>query len=311
MSRRSTAYLNLLLVSMIWGAAPAVIKFTLHDFPPLLFLTYRFLISSVIALAWIFLTKSKIPHAPGQKKYIFWYSMIGVTVGLGLLFFGIDKTTSLTGNILTSLGPLSLVFAAAYILHERVTNHERIGISIAFIGALLIILLPLFGGTRAELVGALEGNLLIILAIIADAAAAILAKICMRNRVSATLLAHLSFLIGFLTIAPIALFVHGTDIINLAITAPLSAHLGVWFMAIFSGTIAYSLRNRAVRSIEVSETAPFTYLHPLWGAPLSILWLGESLSMPFIIGAVIIGIGVIFAEYKGRKHPVARRTRHT
>lgn len=305
---RSTAYLFMLVVSIIWGTAPAVIKFSLASFPPLIFLVYRFFISSVIALLWFGFTRQKLPRKANQWSGIFWTSTVGVTIALGLLFFGFDKTTSLAGNVLTALGPLVLITAGGVFLHERVTKNELTGVSIALIGTLVIVLSPLLNGGYGKIVGALEGNLLIVLAIIADAGATILAKITIRNKISASMLAHLSFVIAFTTIAPLALTVHGTSGILRAIaSAPLSAHLGVWFMAIVSGTIAYTLRNRAVQTIEVSETAPFTYLHPLLGAPLSVLWLGEKITTPFIFGGIIIAVGVVIAEIK--KHRGSNRKR--
>lgn len=288
----------LLIVSMIWGAAPAIIKFTLADFPPLIFLTYRFFISSVIAVLWISGTGQRLPTKPSQWRDIFWYSTIGVTLTLGLLFFGFDKTTSLTGNILGALGPLVVVAAGALFLGEHVTGTEKVGITTALAGTLFIVLAPFFNGGYSDILGALEGNLLIILAIITDAAAAILAKVTIRNRVPAALLAHLSFVIGFVSLVPFAIAIHGGTILSTIARAPIGAHMGVWFMAVVSGTIAYSLRNRAVQTIEVSETAPFTYLYPLWGAPLSVLWLGEKITAPYILGAAIIAVGVVIAEYK-------------
>ena len=150
--------------------------------------------------------------------------------------------------------------------------------------------------------GQLEGNLLIVAAVVADAISVILAKVSGRSRISPGLLAHLSFIIGLATIAPFALAVHGMpQIIDSIRQAPLSAHMGVWFMALVSGTLACTLRNRAVQTIEVSETAPFIYLFPLWGAPLSVLWLGEKITTPFLVGGSIIAVGVILAEQKRRK----------
>lgn len=292
----------MLLVSMIWGAAPAIIKFTLADIPPLIFLTYRFFLSSVIAVVWIFGTKQKLPRHPQQWNDIFWYSVTGLTIALALLFFGFNKTTSLAGNLLTALGPLAIVVASQIFLRERVTKTEWRGIVIALAGTMFIVLSPLLNGGMGNILGVLEGNLLIVLAMIADAIAYVLAKISGRSHIQAVMLANVSFVVAFLTIAPFALTLHGADgILTTILNAPLHAHLGVWFMAIVSGTLAYSLRNRAVQSIEVSETAPFVYLFPLWGAPLSVFWLGEKLTTPYILGAAVIAAGVIIAERKKRR----------
>lgn len=310
-SRRLTAYLMMLLVSIIWGVAAPVIKFTLHDFPPLIFLSYRFAISSIIALAVFSVTKERFPQKAKAIQSTIGYSLLAVPVALGLLFFGFEKTTSLTGNVLTAMTPMATVIAGVLLLREHVTGIERTGLALAFAGTLVIIFGPLWHdglGANVSSLGSLEGNLLIVASIMVDALSALLVKTTLRQGVTASVLTHISFLIGFLVIFPLTLFTHGLPTILTAITsAPLSAHLGVWYMAILSGTLAYWLRNQAIKSIEVSEAVVFTYLYPLWAAPLSVLWLGEKITPPFIIGASIIAVGVVIAEYKKRRNKKKHR----
>jgi len=150
--------------------------------------------------------------------------------------------------------------------------------------------------------GSLQGNVLVGLGQIIDISSAILTKRVLRQGISATLLTHLSFIIGFLTIFPLALMFHSLPSMWETLTnAPPAAHLGVFFMAVLSGTVAYTLRNRAVKTIEVGEAALFTYLYPLWAAPLSVFWLGEQITTPFLVGAATVALGVAIAEYKRRR----------
>lgn len=301
MNRRLSAYLILLVVSIIWGVAGPVIKFTLSDFPPLIFLTYRFAISSVVGLIILALTKPKLPKSTKDTGLVLAHSLLAVPIGLGLLFFGFDKTTSLTGTLLTALAPIVTVVSGMLLLRERVTKIERIGISIAFGGSLITIVGPMLNGLRnGALVGSVEGNLLIIASLLVDTASTLLVKPILRRGVSASTLTHVAFIIGLITIAPIAIAFHGSSIVTIILAAPISAHIGVWFMALLSGTLAYALRNYAIKSIEVSEAAVFSYLYPLWAAPLAVYWLGEKVTTPFLLGGTIIALGVVIAEYKRR-----------
>lgn len=297
MNPRASAYLMMLLVSIIWGVAGPVIKYTLAYFPPLVFLSYRFAISTIIALLYFSVTKHKTPKHMGG---ILLYSFLAVPVGLGLIFFGFDKTTSFAGSVLSALGPIATVAAGALLLKEHVTKTERSGMLLALLGTLVVIFAPILGngGSQFELFGRVEGNLILVIGQIIDVGSALLVKILLRNKVSATVLTHISFIIGFLVITPLALMSQNFSVLS---TAPLSAHAGVWFMAIVSGTIAYTLRNQAVKTIEVSEAALFSYLYPLWAAPLSIFWLGEKITPVFLIGSGIIATGVLLAEHKRRK----------
>lgn len=292
----------MLLVSVIWGVAGPIIKYTLASFSPLIFLVYRFAISTMIAGGYYLIAKPHIPKSFRDQSSIVIYSLCSVTFGLGLLFLGFDKTTSISGSVISATGPLAIILAGAWFLKERVTHKEKIGITIALLGTLIIVLYPFFNGVNNHDGQAIEGNLLILASLVLDTIAAILIKIMVRRRVDPQFLAHISFVIGFICLAPLAFYYHGlSDIYNTIVNAPLGAHLGVWFMAVFSGTIAYSLRNIAVKTIEVSETAVFSYLYPLWAAPLSLLWLGESITLPFLIGGGIIAAGVMVAEYKGKR----------
>ncbi len=301
MSRRSTAYLLLLITSVIWGAAPAVIKYTLASFDPLVFLSYRFGISTALGLLILSRTGMRLALKPRDNLYTFLYSITAITISLGLLFYGFDKTDSLTGNLLSATSPILVVFLGSIFLRDRVTAIEKTGIAIALAGALVTVFTPLFGGDGIAM-GEVGGNVLILASIFADAISVIFLKLVLRDRINPSLLAHIGFIIGFLTILPITLAIHGVGpAISQIIQAPIGAHLGVLYMALLSGSLAYFLRNKAVRTIEVSEYALFSYLHPIWGAPLSLLWLGEKITSPFLLGATIIAIGVVIAEHKRRR----------
>ncbi|MDP3994763.1 MAG: EamA family transporter, partial [bacterium] len=78
-------------------------------------------------------------------------------------------------------------------------------------------------------------------------------------------------------------------------------HLGVLFMALISGNLAYSLWIKGQKTIEIGEAALFNYLYPVFAIPLAILWLKETVTIPFVIGAIIIVIGVFIAEIKKRR----------
>ena len=69
-------------------------------------------------------------------------------------------------------------------------------------------------------------------------------------------------------------------------------------MALISGTLAYYLAILGNKSIEISEAAIFKYLQPLFGVPLAVYWLGEKITVYFVIGAVIITAGIVIAEIK-------------
>lgn len=307
MSHRFTAYLLLLIVSIIWGVAGPVIKFTLGSFPPIIFLTYRFALASALGATLWAVRPPKLRMNGNTLPHIILHSVLAVPVGLGLLFFGFDKTSSLSGSVISATGPIMVAIAGVIMLHEHITKPERVGVALALLGTLIITLGPLLGTNNGQPLISFEGNLLIIISLAADAIATVIAKVSLRDRVPAIALTNISFMIGFACFLPFLLYTYSVqEIISAITTAPPAAHLGVFYMAFISGTVAYTLQKLAMKSIEVGEVAVFNYLFPIWAAPLALWWLGEKITLPFLIGASVIATGVVIAEYKRRQ----KRRRH-
>jgi drug/metabolite transporter (DMT)-like permease len=296
---RLKAYLLLLFATLIWAVAEPVIKYTLGGFSPLMFLTYRFGISAVISIVTFLALGFRLPKDNKTRLEIVLYGFVTTTLSLGLLFFGLDKTTVLDTVLISLAGPLLISFVGVKFLNEHVTTREKIGMAIAFVGTLLTVVEP-FLQNRHDLTR-LSGNILIVFYLIATAWGAVLAKKLLQKGVDPLSMTNLSFIVGFLSLLPFAL----PQLLNSGFQAlsfiPLPFHLGVIYMAVFSGTIAYFLSNKAQKTIEIGEASVFNYLYPLFAAPLAVIWLKEKTTPLFIFGAVIIAVGVLIAEIKKKR----------
>lgn len=299
--QRLTAYAMLIATSVIWGFASPVIKFTLTDFPPLVFLTYRFLLTSLVMLPLFVLLDDKMPKVkPRNWLMIITAGLLGSSVNLGLLFWGIDNTTAISASVIAATSPIFVVLAGAFFLREKVKPVEAAGLVIAFIGSLVITISPSItkGGETVF------GNLLIILGNVSWVGYVIITKKILQNNISPLFLATSSFLLGFLSLLPFSIVEHGSlaGLTSFIADQPLSAHLGVIYMALFSGALAYWLYQEGQKRIEASEATIFSFLHPIFAIPLALLWLGEKIKIPFVVGAAIIVFGVAIAEWKKKRY---------
>ena len=299
--KRLIASLMLLCVSLIWGAASPVVKNTLTWFDPWLFLTYRFFLSALIAIPYLFVTQTPFPKKSSQRLLLLTTSIISAPLTLFLFFEALTKTTALSGSLITATGPLFLIVGGVLFFRDTIRKNEKLGIIITILGTLLTVFGPLLLNGQMDTLGNFEGNALMLLAVMTDIIAALLSKEAMKKGINATLVAQFQFIVGFVVFVPLLLMRQSPEmVITTLINAPLAAHLGAIFMAVFSGTIAYTIRNIALKTIEVSESAIYQYLQPLWSAILAVLWLRESLTSSYIIGGIVIAIGVIIAEQKQR-----------
>lgn len=293
---RLKAYILFFIGALIWGVAGPVIKFTLSGFSPLIFLTYRFAISSVAALIIFVITGIHFPRSPKLILTILLYAFLSSTVALAILFYGYENTSVLYASLISAVAPVLIAVGGVIFLKEHLTLKEKIGISIAFAGTVVSIFGPSLKGDGGA---STVGNLLIFLSLFVGVATAVIGKNLLRQEVSPIFLTNISFLVGLATIAPVVLLTTSpTQLFSQVLSVPLPFHIGVFYMALLSGTLAYWLWHRAQKTIEIGEGGLFAYLYPLFAAPLAVFWLGEKITTPFIIGAVIITIGVIIAEYK-------------
>lgn len=295
-SSRLKAYILLTIVTVIWALAEPIIKFTLGGFSPLIFLTYRFGLSSLVAIICFVIFGFHFPKDTKTRLEIILYGLVTSTFSLGLLFFGLKNTTVLNTLLITLMNPLLVSIAGVKFLKEHVTVKEKIGMGIALLGTVLTVIGPFLqdGNNLTRF----SGNVMVFLYLIFATIGVILGKKLLRKDVDPLTLTNSAFIIGFISLLPFAL----PQIINsgfgVITSVSLPYHLGVIYMAFLSGTLAYLLSNKAQKTIEVGEAAVFSYLYPIFSTPLAVLWLGEKITPLFIIGGVIIAIGVIVAEIK-------------
>ncbi len=301
MSAPTRAYLMLLAVAAIWGFAPPIIKVAFSSFPPLFFLTYRFLITNFILIPVLLLTEPDTWHTLSRLKPRDWFIFIGTgilgsTVQLGLLFWGLNYTTSLDAAVIGAIPPVLVAIGSVIFLKEKISRRGIIGLTVAFLGSIFIVIQPLFEG-RSVVSGSLTGNFLVFLGTVSWAVYVIITKLELRHRLSPLLLTANMFFTGFISISFISVFYYSPSVVfRLLSAAPISAHASVVYMAFISGALAYWLYQKAQKVIAASRADIFLYLSPVFTAPLAYYFLDEPITLPLIIGSFIIAAGVIISQ---------------
>jgi drug/metabolite transporter (DMT)-like permease len=297
----------LLFTILIWGTTGPIGKFVLGSLEPLTLLSYRFFLSTLI-LSVVVLSKKK--HLLAQwlklkfkdKLLLLISSTFGSTIQLSLLYWGFSLTSSIEGTVINSTSPIWVALFGHYFLKEKISPKVRIGLFIGFIGSLIVALDPIFHDQAVGSSSSLLGNFLIISATAAWVIFVILNKRLLRHNLHPELLTFVQSFVGFVGFMALNLILSTPKkIIDQLIFAHTEVHLAIFYMAVFSGLIAYIFYQKALKKIDATKAEIYTYLIPLISTPIGILWLKESTSPLFIIGAGIIAIGVFTAEFSKRK----------
>ncbi len=295
MSSRFKAFTYLFLAALIWGFAAIVIKHTLLGVPPFLFLLYRFGIASGVSIPMLSHSRKTLNIKASNAILIILYALFSTTISLSLLFIGLTKTSVLVLSLVSLASPLLLIAASVIFLKERVTKHEKIGITLAFFGTLLTIIEPLLLSNGHA--GELTGNIFILLSVTTDAISILILKKLMHRNVSPKDLTNISFLVGFITLLPIILLMYDAKaLVTTFVSIKPEYMAGIIYMALFSGTLAYFFRAKGQKTVKVSEASLFGYLQSVFTVIFAIAFLHESFTLAFAVGASIIATGIFIAE---------------
>ncbi len=276
-----------LVAAAIWGGMYVVSKVVLDVIPPFTLLTIRLLLG-FLALALVILARGGFSVKPRQFWSYFGVGVVGYGVSLGFQFIGTKLSTAANGSLVTSATP-ALVLPFAYILlKEPITRRRLAAIFLASLGVLAVI-----DPRSAQLSSSLfVGNLSLLGAAITWALYSVLVRKVSSN--SDLLQASAIMLIGGLPITiPISLWEISTQGIGPITTGIIG---GILFLGIISTAIAMFLWNFAFAELPAAVASLTFFAQPVVGSLLGWFFLSEKITPLFILGGVLIGIGIIISS---------------
>jgi len=284
-------YLELLLVTLIWGGGIVAIKVASAGFAPLAASALR---TGLASAAYVPLLAVATRGAPRPRR-----GDLPVFVLLGLLgyflfnlcyFAGLARSTATHASLIWGANPVVTAAAAAVTLRERVGTRVLVGAVVSTSGVGVIVL----SSTRPTTAhgATLLGDLLLVGELLSWIGYALLSRVVMR-RFTPLQTTGYACLAGFLMLVPAALLEGLTP-------AMLAAAPGrSWVAILYSGTasvvLAYILWNRALLRLGATRAALFSNLTPLWGLLLAHLIERETLAPVHGLAALLIIGGVLLA----------------
>ncbi|KKQ74686.1 MAG: drug/metabolite-transporting permease [Candidatus Woesebacteria bacterium GW2011_GWB1_38_5b] len=298
LSRIQLAIIALIFANIIWGAAFPIYKWTLEIVPPFIFTFIRFFGGALIVLPFVYkslrIQRSDIPK-------LILVSLIGISVQIPLLFFGLKLKYYIRYAddfvILNTDRKLLL----SMLLNEKLKVKVLIGTLVSLLGVLAIILRPFI--ESGGLTGSVLGNFLLFGATVCSVAQALILKRITANNDPLALVFWM-FVIGIIPIIPFALY--ETQTFNLLTQINLQAVIGLLYGIVFAAVIAHYLYAFGIKFVKASEVGIFSYVDPLATIVIAIPLLGEIITPTYILGAILVFLGIFIAEGRVHYHPFQR-----
>lgn len=280
----------MLLLALMWGLSIPITKLGLQTLPPLTLTAMRFAVA--VPLLLLFVVGSRIPWRAMPRLAAL--GLLGIGIGQVTQVFGIVGTTASVGTILSATIPVFIVLFAAFRLRQPVTGRQAGGLLAAFIGIACVALGQ--GGTadpshQTTLLG-VTWMLVSALSI----AFYYVWSVQLTEAHGAHAVAAWSTLFGFLALLPWA----GWE----AIQVPLQITAEGLAVAVYLG-VAVSVAGlflwlRILRTVPAGIAASVQYLQPVFGIGAAALMFGDPLGPLFLVGSMLILIGLALAVSSGR-----------
>ena len=264
-----------LIVPITWGLGFTLAKVGMEQFPPLLIMSIRFGIAGLV-LVWF----TRPPW--GHMREIFLVALIGSTIQYGLTYNGLKGIDASTAAILVQLeGPI-LALMGAILLKEKLGLMRILGMVLAFIGVFIIA-----GEPR------LEGHMNSVILLIAGSTVWAVAQI---------MISKLKDLSGITILAWVAIMATPQMLLGSFIiedgqwqaisTASLIDWSIIFYLALIMTVVGYSVWYHLLSRVDVSKVSPFLMLLPITSIIAGMILLNEKLTLPMIIGGLLIMTGV-------------------
>lgn len=225
----------------------------------------------------------------------------GKIVLLGLVIIVFNQTFYLYGQKLTTAGHAALLFAITPIfvylmaiphLGEKWSYAKGVGILLAVVGSAVIIFET---GMQFDY-GMLAGDAIIVVAVVAWAYYSVWGKPLVEKYGAFRITAY-SLASGTVIYFPFGLYrLIAADMSKVN----LYGWLSILYIAIVTSVIGYSIWYWLLKHMEASKASVLVNVQPIVAGILGYYLLGETISLPFVFGGIIILTGVTVTQQAGR-----------
>lgn len=287
MNRTVVGILCGLGAASIWGGMYVVSKVVLEIIPPFALVALRLLLGA-LSLVVVLALRGFPSILRKQFIQVLGVGFIGYGISLSLQFLGTKLSTAANGALVTSATPAFVLVFAALLLKEKITALRLMALLLATLGVVAVID-PRSAQLNPEL---FLGNLLLLGAAVTWALYSVLVRKATQN------LDVLPFsLIAFLGGLPVPVPVGAWELETLGVGEITPGVVGgVLFLGVISTALAMVLWNTAFAYVDASLASLTFFAQPLVGTFLGWLFLGERITPLFLLGGLLIGLGLIISS---------------
>lgn len=286
-SKKILGSILLSVSACIWGGMFVVVKDVVSVIHPLQLVWLRYLVAIVFLVLFSILKKEKWTIHKRDIGLVVIIGLISNTISIVAQETGTWLSSAQTGAVITSATPSFMVIFAWLIFKEKITHVKIISLVMASIGVIMIVGIHLVGNNI--LLGVLS---LIIAALTWALMSVLIQKVKHYSSLQITIM---STMIAIICLTPVV-FTNTLNLTNIDFLEP-KIVLSLLYLGVISTALAFVMWNKGLTLVNSSSSGLFFLLQPIVGTLLGWMFLKESISIGFFIGAILI-IGSVWVSVR-------------
>lgn len=289
------AHLFLFGAALIYGANYSIAKIVLDDdfVSPMGLVLFRVITASILfVILHFFFIKEKVEKQDYIKLLI--VSLFGIVINQSCFIVGLKHTVPINAALLLTIVPILVFIFSSILLKEKVSYRKILGISLGFIGVLVIILNK---GSITLGIETLKGDILVFINSVSYALYLVKVK-PLLNKYNPITVTKWIFLFGLLFLIPMGF--SGVSNVDWSKFTP-----QVWaafaYVLIFTTVLAYLFNIMALKKVNPTVVGVYVYLQPILATIFALMLGKDSLDITKIVAGILIFAGVYLVSYGGRK----------
>lgn len=278
--------IGLLVVAMIWGSGFVASSMALNYFTPFQTIALRFTLAFIASIIIFYKDLIGTEISDIRKG-----STIGIFLFFAFLFqtVGLQYTTASNNAFLTAVNIVIVPFLSWIILKEKVPTKGLIGAVVTLIG-ISFLSLDFSNVTTIN-----KGDLFTLICAVFFALQIFYTDYYVRNIKTGVIMSAQMGMASLLSWTAVFFSKQTSMIITIDSIKP------ILYLGLISTMLAYGIQTWSQRRTTSTETAVILSTEAFFGMIASVIMLDEKITLPMIIGAVLIFMGILIVEVKPRR----------
>lgn len=297
MNGKLKGHFALLGANLFYGGGYTIAKLVMPRLiEPLGFILIRVVITCVLFWAsWFFGKKYRAKIDRKDWRILILGGIFGVATNQMLFFLGLSNTMPIHASLIMMSTPLLITIIAVIILRERIGWDKITGLLLGISGAVLL----MSAGKEVTALGrnTAWGDFLVFLNATSYAIYLVIIKKVM-SRYRPIIVIRWVFLFGLFLVFPFGF--RQFTVIDWSLFT-VADWVAVAFVVICTTFLAYLWNIYALKHLSPSTAGAYIYSQPVFAAVISVIFMGEEITLAKILATILIFSGVYLVNFGLRR----------